>query len=148
MGNSYGGYLALKLLVSYPSKIDGVYSLSGVTDWDQLLTNIPSSIFSIDFNGSPNPLNQALYNAASIINNLNVITNQKVIITQGNADTEVPYEQSELLDNALKAEGKTDDYTTLDGEDHIYELPSSYTLVCNKTLELVGLASSNLCTMQ
>jgi dipeptidyl aminopeptidase/acylaminoacyl peptidase len=148
MGNSYGGYLALKLLVSYPNQIDGAYSLSGVTDWASLLTNIPSSIFSIDFNGSPNPLNQMLYNAASVINNLNAITDQKVIITQGNADTEVPYQQSQILDESLKAAGKTDDYTTLDGEDHIYELPSSYTLVCNKTLELVGLPSSSLCTMQ
>ena len=147
MGNSYGGYLALKLLVSYPNQIDGVYSLSGVTDWESLLTNIPSSIFSLDFNGSPNPMNQAMYDAASIINNLNVITNQKVIITQGNVDNEVPYQQSQILDQSLQAAGKTDDYTTLDGEDHIYELPSSYTLVCNKTLELVGLPNSSLCTM-
>jgi pimeloyl-ACP methyl ester carboxylesterase len=147
MGNSYGGYLALKLLVSYPNQIKGAYSLSGVTDWDSLLTNVPSSIFSIDFNGAPNPTNQALYDAASIINNLSAITTQKVILIQGNADTEVPYQQSVLLNQALLTAGKTVDYTTLQGENHIYENPSSFTLVCNKAMEFVGLADSPLCTL-
>ncbi|MBA3788828.1 alpha/beta fold hydrolase [Patescibacteria group bacterium] len=147
MGNSYGGYLALKLLVSYPSQIKGAYSLSGVTDWQTLLTNIPSSIFSLDFNGSPNPLNQALYNKASIVANIPNIGTQKVIVTQGDADSEVPYAQSQLIDEALVAAGKNVEYSTLAGEDHIYKLPSSYTLVCNQALELVGLPSNSLCTM-
>ena len=148
MGNSYGGYLALKLLVSYPKLISGVESLSGVTDWQTLLTNIPSSIFSLDFGGSPNASNQALYNKASIVNNLSAIGTQKVIVIQGNADTEVPYEQSQLINTALTAAGKNVSYFTLDGEDHIYEKPSSYTLVCNQTFGLVGLPTSSLCAMQ
>jgi dipeptidyl aminopeptidase/acylaminoacyl peptidase len=147
MGNSYGGYLALKLLVSYPSQIKGAYSLSGVTDWAALLTNDPSSIFSEDFDGAPNATNQALYDAASVINTISAITNQKVTIVQGNADTDVPYEQSELLDQALVAAGKDVDYTTLPGENHIYENPSSFTLVCNKAMEMVGLPDSSLCVL-
>jgi dipeptidyl-peptidase 4 len=147
MGNSYGGYLALKLLVSYPSQIKGVEALSAVTDWQTLLTNIPTSIFALDFNGPPNAENQSLYNAASIVNNLNNIGNQKIVVIQGNADTEVPYSQSQLLDQDLVSAGKNVSYYTLDGEDHIYENPSSYTLVCNQALELVGLPDSSLCSM-
>jgi predicted esterase len=148
MGNSYGGYLALKLLTAYPSKIAGAFSLSGVTDWQSLLTNVPSSIFSIDFNGAPNATNQALYNNASIINNVNTIGNQKVILIQGDADDEVPYSQSTIMNAALVSAGKDVEYTTLPGENHIYENPASYTLVCNKALELVGLPTSSLCTMK
>jgi pimeloyl-ACP methyl ester carboxylesterase len=147
MGNSYGGYLGLKLLVSYPNTIRGMLSLSSVTDWQTLLTNIPSSIFSVDFGGSPNPTNQALYNAASIINNLGVLTNQKVIVVQGNVDDEVPYQQSVLLNQALTAAKKNVEYTTLQNESHIYENPTSYTLVCNKAFELVGLPQSQSCVM-
>ena len=147
MGNSYGGYLALKLLVSYPSQISGAFSLSGVTDWAALMTNDPSSIFGEDFGGAPNATNQALYDASSILDHLNNITNQKVTIVQGNADTDVPYEQSQLLDQALLAAGKTVDYTTLQGENHIYEKPSSFTLVCNKAMEMVGLPDSSLCEL-
>jgi dipeptidyl aminopeptidase/acylaminoacyl peptidase len=148
MGNSYGGYLALKLLTSYPNQIDGVFSDSGVTDWQTLLTNVPSSIFSIDFNGPPDATNTELYANASVVNNISAIGNQKVILVQGNADTEVPYGQSVLMNAALVAAGKNVDYTTLQGENHIYELPSSYTLVCNKAFSLVGLpANPGLCTM-
>lgn len=148
MGNSYGGYLALKLLVSYPSQFKGVLSLSGVTDWPTLVQTIPSSIFALDFNGPPGTNNGALYGVSSIINHLTALTNQKVYIVQGDADTEVPYSQSTLLDSALKTAGKQDDFTTLPGEDHVYENPASYTLVCNKALNLVGLASSTSCTME
>ena len=147
MGNSYGGYLALKLLVSYPSQIQGVESLSGVTDWKTLLTNVPSSIFSVDFNGPPSAANESLYDQASIVNNISNIGTQKIVVMQGNADTEVPYEQSQLIDEALVSAGKNVQYFTLDGEDHIYENPSSYTLVCNQTMELIGLPDSPLCTM-
>jgi dipeptidyl aminopeptidase/acylaminoacyl peptidase len=148
MGNSYGGYLGLKLLVSYPNQIDGMLSASGVTDWQSLLTNIPSSIFSLDFSGSPNPSNQSLYNAASVINNQSVLGNQKVIVMQGNVDDEVPYQQSVLLNKALTAAGKNVEYYTLQGESHIYENPSSYTLLCNKAFELVGLPQSQSCVMR
>jgi dipeptidyl aminopeptidase/acylaminoacyl peptidase len=148
MGNSYGGYLGLKMLVTYPSQIKGMLSLSSVTDWQTLLTNIPSSIFSLDFGGSPNPMNQSLYDAASIINNLSNLGNQKVIVVQGNVDDEVPYQQSVLLNKALVAAGKNVEYYTLNNESHIYELPASYTLVCNKAFELVGLPQSSACVMQ
>jgi dipeptidyl aminopeptidase/acylaminoacyl peptidase len=148
MGNSYGGYLALKLLVTYPSQYKGVLSLSGVTDWPTLVQTIPSSIFALDFNGPPSTDNGALYGVSSIINHLNELTDQKVYIVQGDADTEVPYSQSTLLDSAIKTAGKQDDYTTLPGEDHVYENPASYTLVCNKALNLVGLASSTSCAMR
>jgi dipeptidyl aminopeptidase/acylaminoacyl peptidase len=148
MGNSYGGYLALKLLVSYPTKIAGAYSLSGVTDWPTLIQNIPSSIFSLDFMPTTTMTTPMLYAKASIINNLNVLTNQKILIVQGDADSEVPYDQSVLMDAALTAASKTHEFITLPGEDHIYQSPASYTLICNKALEMVGLPDSSLCTMQ
>ncbi len=147
MGNSYGGYLALKLLVSYPNQIDGVFSDSGVTDWQTLLNNVPSSIFSADFNGPPGPANAQLYANASIVNNIANIGNQKIYLVQGNVDTEVPYGQSVLMNAALTAAGKNVTYTTLQGENHIYRNPSSYTLICNQTMNLVGLPDTPMCTM-
>jgi dipeptidyl aminopeptidase/acylaminoacyl peptidase len=147
MGNSYGGYVALKMLVTYPDQIKGVMSLSGVTDWQALLTNIPTSIFALDFNGPPNSTNQALYDQSSVLKNIANIGTQKVVVIQGDADTEVPYAQSQLLDTALAGADKNVSYYTLNGEDHIYEQPSSYTLVCNQMLELVGLPDSSLCVM-
>lgn len=148
MGNSYGGYLALKLLVSYPKQIAGVFSMSGVTDWATLVGNIPSSIFATDFGGPPNAGNAKLYAASSVIDNLSAITDQKIAIVQGDADTEVPYAQSTLLANALTAAGKTFSYSTLQGEDHVYMNASSYTLLCNQAFAMVGLATSTSCVMR
>jgi dipeptidyl aminopeptidase/acylaminoacyl peptidase len=148
IGNSYGGYLALKLLVSNPAQIAGAMSLSGVTDWPSLIQNIPSSIFSVDFNGPPNATNAALYANASIINNINALSNQKVVLFQGDADSEVPFSQSVLLNDTLAAAQKNVSYTVLPGEDHIYLNPASYTAICNGALNLVGLASSTNCTMR
>ncbi len=148
MGNSYGGYLGLKMLVSNPSQVNGMLSIAGVTDWQALLTSIPSSIFSLDFGGSPNPANQSLYDASSIVSNLGNLGNQKVIVMQGDVDDEVPYQQSVLLNQALTQANKNVEYYTLQGESHIPEKPSSYTLICNKAFELVGLPQSQSCVMQ
>ena len=147
MGNSYGGYLGLKMLVTYPSQIKGMLALSAVTNWEALISNIPTSIFSLDFNGSPNSSNQSLYNASSIMQNLGVLTNQKVIVVQGDQDNEVPYQQSTLLNQAFNDAGKSIDYITLPGENHVYEKPVSYTVVCNKAFELVGLPVTQSCVM-
>lgn len=147
VGNSYGGYLALKLLSAHPESYQGAYSLSGVTDWQALLASIPSSIFSVDFNGLPSAQNATLYQNASIVSHLSSFMGKKVIVVQGDADGEVPYSQSTLLDAALTTANIPHDYTTLSGEDHIYAQPSSFTTICQKAFGFVGFASASSCSL-
>lgn len=148
MGNSYGGYLGLKLLATYPNEFRGMLSLSGVTDWESLMKAIPSSIFGVDFNGAPNAMNQPLYDAASIVKNLGSLSDQKVTLIQGDQDSEVPYSQSVLLDSALTAAGKAHSFITLPGEDHVYAQPSSYSTVCTQAFLLIGTPDQGMCVVQ
>lgn len=146
MGNSYGGYLALKLLVDYPKLIDGAFSINGVADWLTLLTKLDTSIFNVQFHGTVDDTNRAAYQQASIYNFVGRITNQKVILMHGDKDSTIPYTQSEGLSTYLTLNGKNIQFIKLADEDHVYKKPESFETLCKTAFALTNRAGDAACS--
>src|SRR5204863_180518 len=118
VGNSYGGYMALRALVEHPNSFTGVFSINGVTDWESLIVKMKTSIFNTQFDGLPNESNRALYDQASIISRIGNIGNQKIEIVAGEADRTIPIWQATDMYDKLKDLGKNAKIVTYPGEDH------------------------------
>lgn len=138
MGNSYGGYLALKLLVEKPNAYQGALSINGVADWTTMLTAMDNSIFNKQFGGNPNEDNYEAYAAASIYNHIDKLAKQKVILAHGEKDMTIPFRQSEGLATSLKAVNKNVELLPFAGEDHVFKKTESFETLCRETLEFVG----------
>ncbi len=138
VGNSYGGYLALKMLADHPKDFAGAFSINGVTDWDVLTANLRTSIFNVQFGGVKNAQNTNLYEQADILGKIGDLKKQKVVLTHGNADMTVPYAQSRLLSEALENEDKNVKFITYEGEDHVYSKESTFLDLCKNVLEFAG----------
>lgn len=149
MGNSYGGYLALRLLVENPSLYKGAFSINGVTDWTTMLTALDSSIFNVHFGGTVGDENDNynLYAQASVYNRAEKITNQKIILMHGTSDRTIPSRQSEGFATFLTSIGKAVTYIPLQGEDHVFSKPESFTLLCETTLLFVGKSKTGHCAL-
>jgi len=148
VGNSYGGYLALRSIVDKPSLFAGVLSINGVTDWASLLPTVKNSIFDADFNGLPGPNNQSLYDQASILSRIGSLTTQPIFIAQASADRTVNPNQADLLYNALIAAGKNAKIIKYSGEDHVFVKKSSISDLCNQMFTLVSLPIGSNCDFQ
>jgi len=147
MGNSYGGYLSLKLLVDNPTLFKGAFSINGVADWLTLLTQLDSSIFNVQFHGTVDDTNRDLYQKASIYNYVDTLTNQKVVLMHGGSDKTISYKQSEGLATFLTLNNKSVQYVKLEGEDHVYKKPESFETLCSTALTFVGRGNSMLCDL-
>jgi dipeptidyl aminopeptidase/acylaminoacyl peptidase len=138
MGNSYGGYLALKLLVNKPTVYKGAMSIAGVADWTTMLTALDTSIFNLQFGGTAGNDNFDEYARASIYNHVNKLSGQKIVLVHGDKDSTIPIKQSAGLATFLEQNGKPAKLITLSGENHVFKKPESFETVCNATLEFVG----------
>jgi dipeptidyl aminopeptidase/acylaminoacyl peptidase len=147
LGNSYGGYLALKLLAEHPEDFSGAFSINGVTDWDTLTRNLQTSIFNVQFNGVRSDANAALYDNASILNNLKSFGNKDVVLAHGDADMTVPYAQSRLLSEQLEAEDIPVEFITYEGEDHVYGNPETFTSLCQSVFSFAQNNQDSSCKL-
>lgn len=125
VGASYGGYAALA-----GAALDvGVYrcavSVAGISDLKRFLkwTNEErghrdnhSQRYWDRFMGASSPNDPALQ-AISPIEHVSAVT-APVLLIHGRDDTVVPYEQSEVMADALKRQGKLVELVTLKHEDH------------------------------
>lgn len=145
IGNSYGGYLAQKSLVDLGSQVNGIYSISGVTDWESLIAPNPTGIFGVQFRGAPTAANNNLYMQAKLILRVASIGSQKVYLAHGDADTSVPMSQTTLFDQLLQIEKKNVKTTIYKGEDHVFAKPANIADLCKKAIELVGGSASGRC---
>jgi len=146
-GNSYGGYMSLKAVVDYPEAFKGVFSINGVTDWKSLLIDLKNSIFNIQFNGLPNSKNKKLYDQASIINNINNLTNQRIEIIQAGSDHTIPPWQSVLLYDKLKTANKNVNLVTYKDEDHVYKYKKNINDICIRLFNLIGITPDKECSI-
>lgn len=160
MGNSAGGHLAALLGTSvgqsnlegtinlgYDSSVQAVASYYGPTDLLQMDTQLASSFPSGSYlvhNSSTSPESKLLgctLNGSSSCNALadtaNPITYVNryappFILRHGNADNIVPYQQSSLLDSALKLNGAYSDIRILNQIGHSFSLSKcTTTSTCN-----------------
>jgi len=147
MGNSYGGYMALRTLVEHPTSLAGVVSINGVTDWESLLNKMQTSIFNTQFNGLPNLENRNLYDQASIINKIGNVDNQKIGIIAGIADRTIPFNQAQVIYEKLKDMGKNVTLVAYPGEDHVYKRKDTIQSLCREMFTFVEIEIDPKCNI-
>lgn len=119
MGNSYGGYLALRTLVEEPDYYDGAISINGVTDWEQLVYDGRISQDFINyFYGLPSSENKKYYDQASIANRVDDLDDQKVLLFVGEKDTSVAPIQTSLIQQILREADKDSEMISFPTEGH------------------------------
>lgn len=146
VGNSYGGYLALRTIVDSQAnkKIAGALSINGVTDWFVLLDNLENSIFNVQFKGLLGEKNSNLYYQADIADKVKNLTNQKIIVAQANNDKTVPPSQADYIAKIFGLKGKTLTLIKYPGEDHVFKKKSSLEDLCRQLTSLSGIKASCL----
>jgi dipeptidyl aminopeptidase/acylaminoacyl peptidase len=152
MGNSYGGYLAPKMLTMYPKEITGAIAINGVYDWRTLLEDLQTSIFNIHFGGLYNQNNatKERYAVASITDNIDALTKKdKILLVTGTADRTINPQQAYTFAKLLKSERKNVKSVLLKGEDHVLTQVSSNVTLCSEVFKFVGLKKfKNACTLK
>lgn len=145
VGNSYGGYLAVRSLVAHPKSFKGAVTIAGVSDWKELLTDLDISIFNAFFNGKPQQKNQALFKQASITDRIGRLTNQKILIIHGEDDTTIPLSQASLLYEKLTEKNKHVTLVTYPLEDHVFVQEKTILDICKNLLTFVELSTEHAC---
>lgn len=131
IGNSYGGYMAMKGANDFPDLIDGMVSINGVSDWEELIRRIPSSPFRELFDGVPGAANGTLYANASTVSHSDTLPDDMPLaVIYGADDDMVPTWQSKDYAAFMKAHDKNVTLTTLKGEKHVLKKRSTLTKLC------------------
>jgi len=130
VGASYGGYAALAGITMQPEVYRCAVSVAGLADLRRWLqwTNLREVNFDERhgdnlsqrywdrFLGVSGPADPAL-TAISPVEHVNAVQGH-VLLIHGKDDSVVPYEQSDVMADALRRSGKTVDFVTLKHEDH------------------------------
>jgi dipeptidyl aminopeptidase/acylaminoacyl peptidase len=125
VGASYGGYAALAGATLDASVYRCAVSVAGISDLKRFLKWTDSRADHDDsltqrywdrFMGVHSPNDPSL-NAISPIEHVNAVSGP-VLLIHGRDDTVVPYEQSDVMADALKHAGKSVELVTLKHEDH------------------------------
>jgi len=130
VGASYGGYAALAGITMQPEVYRCAVSVAGLSDLKRMLQWTNSQ--QVNFNarhgdntsqrywdrymGVSGPNDPAL-SAISPVEHISAVQGP-VLLIHGKDDTVVPYEQSDVMANALKHAGKSVEFVTLRHEDH------------------------------
>lgn len=141
IGNSYGGYMALRGLVDFPEELDGVISINGVSDWYGLIQQIPSSPFNKVFDGVPDDHNLTAYYQASVFTGLEDLDDdEKALVVWGENDSTVPVWQStkyiDFVEKKTDIELKT---LSFPDEDHILRKRNNLDKLCQTVADFADL---------
>lgn len=146
-GNSYGGYLALRLLAEHPDDFEGAFSINGVTDWDVLTRNLVTSIFNVQFGGLRGPANDQLYQDASIIDRVENLEGERIVIAHGTNDRTIPFSQATLLIEALEGADIDAELITFENEDHVYRNQETFEQLCQTVMDFVEAEAGSTCEL-
>ncbi len=122
VGGSYGGYAALAGMTLEPGVYRCAVSVAGISDlkrflrWADFSAGGRSQRYWDRYMGASGPADRTLQ-AISPIEHVDAVTGP-VLLIHGRDDTVVPYEQSEVMADALKHAGKSVELVTLKREDH------------------------------
>ncbi len=141
IGNSYGGYLALKVTADKPALFTGAISIAGVTDWEELIRKIPTTIFKTHFENSKISMSK-LFDQASITKNAKALSTKKVLLIHGQLDNSVPVDQADFLYRTL---GDNSEFVALPEDDHVFTKQSSLETTCRSIESFLGLAKDPAC---
>lgn len=144
IGNSYGGYLALRALTEAPNTFDGAISINGVTDWHGLATRIPSTPFAELFNGTPDTHNIQDYFAASIYTGVaeTLSTSDKMLLFYGENDASVPNWQSKEFHAFAEENNKSSELIELPDTGHIPQERDILTDICEEISDYFSISVS------
>lgn len=142
IGNSYGGYMALRGIVDSPKTLDGVISINGVSDWYGLIQQIPSSPFISVFNGVPGNDNLDAYLQASVFTGMDKLTkDDKVLVVWGEKDSTVPVWQSTKYVDFAKTKKVNVTSLNFPTEEHILRERKTLDTLCNTVISTFGIRS-------
>jgi dipeptidyl aminopeptidase/acylaminoacyl peptidase len=126
VGGSYGGYAALAGVTLEQGVYRCAVSYAGISDMHRMIggvwsawvdTNRSSTARYLDrFVGAKEPTDP-VFDKVSPLRHVSEV-NVPILLIHGKEDTVVPYEQSVLMEGALKGAGKSVEFVTLEGEDH------------------------------
>jgi dipeptidyl aminopeptidase/acylaminoacyl peptidase len=140
IGNSYGGYLALRTLVEDPNAFKGAVGINGVYDWESLIRRIPSSPFRTLFNGLPVEENASLYAEANIANRLDELSrDDEILLFYGEKDFTVPTWQTTEFAQELEKEKLDYEVVSFPDEAHVLKERDTLNALCEKIMNLVNL---------
>ncbi|MGM0629370.1 MAG: prolyl oligopeptidase family serine peptidase [Patescibacteria group bacterium] len=146
IGNSYGGYLGPKALVDKSEIFDGAVAINGVFDWFTLLERIPSSPFSVYFDGLAElgdlEENYDMYKEASVYKGLPDLEEGKMLLIYGEDDSTVPVWQTREFFYLADSLGNDVELLKLEGEGHIIRQRENLDLMCEFIAE--GLSIDDL----
>jgi dipeptidyl aminopeptidase/acylaminoacyl peptidase len=122
MGASYGGYAALAGVAFTPELYACAVSVAGVSDLPEMLAweakmggeESDTVYYWRDSIGSRDDPRVGQKSPARFARNIRV----PVLLMHGSNDSVVPFAQSQMMANALKAAGTPHQFVTLDSEDH------------------------------
>jgi dipeptidyl aminopeptidase/acylaminoacyl peptidase len=128
VGGSYGGYAALAGAAFTPDLYACAASVAGVSDLPNMMQSERARYgkesaalsFWVSRIGSPYDDSDQL-RAASPARHADAVK-CPVLLLHGDGDSTVPIEQSQIMDDALKAAGKDVTFVKLEGDDHHLEL--------------------------
>jgi len=139
IGNSYGGYMALRGIVDMPELLDGAVSINGVSDWYGLIQQIPSSPFATLFNGVPDTHNLEAYFQASVFLGMEDLTSKdKVFVVWSENDSTVPAWQSTKYVEYAEAKGVNIEVFSFPDEDHILRKRSNLDALCETVTDFLN----------
>jgi len=147
IGNSYGGYLASKLLVEKLKDFRGAFAIAGVWDWSWLTEQLQTSIFNVHFDGVETEKNKKLYDAAAVYGGFEKLNGHKVFIAHGESDMTIPFAQSQAAYDMLRFLDKPATLLAFPGEDHVFKKKESFTTLCHSVLAFAGAPALGRCTL-
>jgi len=142
VGNSYGGYLALKTIVENPRSFAGAMSINGVMDWFVLLDKLENSIFNTLFGGLLVEKNSDIYYQADIADRIKNLTNQKIVLVQAQADHTVPTSQADYIYDLFVRRNRLATLAKYPGEDHVFKKISSLENICQRLSTMTNLPAN------
>lgn len=139
IGNSYGGYMALKGIVEMPRELDGAISINGVADWYSLINRIPSSPFKALFEGIPDTTNLDAYLQASVYTGMEDLNSRdKVLVVWGEQDATVPTWQSKDYVEYATEQGLNLKTLSFEDETHLIMKRKNLDTLCSTITDFMG----------
>lgn len=145
VGASYGGYAALAGMTIDEDVYRCAVSVAGISDLTEFLTVERREGGRSRFNeglrywqrfmGVTNESDPSLAerSPAQLVSRID----GPVLLIHGRDDTVVPYEQSQIMERAMRAAGKDVELISLEGEDHYLTFPATRLKMLTETIEFL-----------